>query len=69
MMPVGGWLRRPLPRHHRRPRTCGRIYRADDIAELDRRICAVVDAYIQTDDERRDQPLHGGMFVLHRLAE
>jgi DNA-binding transcriptional ArsR family regulator len=41
----------------------------DDIAELDRRICAVIDDYTRTDDQRRDQPLHGGIFVLHRLAE
>ena len=41
----------------------------DDIAELDRRIGAILDEYIQTDDQRRDQPLHGGIFVLHRLAE
>ncbi|GAA1038255.1 winged helix-turn-helix domain-containing protein [Virgisporangium ochraceum] len=41
----------------------------DDIADLDRRIGAIIDEYIRTDDERLDQPLHGGIFVIHRLAE
>ncbi|MEV0564902.1 winged helix-turn-helix domain-containing protein [Dactylosporangium sp. NPDC050588] len=42
---------------------------ADDIAAIDRRICGIIDEYLQTDDQRRDQPLHGGIFVLHRLAD
>ncbi len=41
----------------------------EDLEELDRRLCAVIDEFIQTDGERRDQPLHGGIFVLHRLVE
>lgn len=41
----------------------------NDIAELDRRICAIIDDYVQTDDQRADQPLHGGIVVLHRLAQ
>lgn len=41
----------------------------EDIAELDRRICALLDEYIETDDQRRDQPAHGGIVILHRLAE
>jgi len=39
-----------------------------DVAAIDRRICAILDEYVQTDDQRPDQPLHGGIFVLHRLA-
>ncbi|GAB3498878.1 helix-turn-helix protein [Amycolatopsis cihanbeyliensis] len=42
---------------------------AEDVAELDRRICAVIDEYVETDDRRLDQPVHGGIVVLHRLAE
>jgi DNA-binding transcriptional ArsR family regulator len=41
----------------------------DELAELDRRIVAVLDEYIETDHERRDRPALGGMFVLHRLAD
>ncbi|MEV2277002.1 winged helix-turn-helix domain-containing protein [Nocardiopsis sp. NPDC049922] len=41
----------------------------EDVAELDRRIVAVLDAFVATDDERRDQPVYSGMFVLHRPAE
>jgi DNA-binding transcriptional ArsR family regulator len=41
----------------------------EDVAELDRRILAVLDEYIETDDQRLDQPAHGGIVVLHRLAE
>jgi DNA-binding transcriptional ArsR family regulator len=41
----------------------------EDAAELDRRILVILDEYIATDDKRRDQPAHGGIFVLHRLAE
>lgn len=41
----------------------------EQVRELDRRICAVLDEYIETDDERLDQPPLGGIFVLHRLAE
>jgi hypothetical protein len=40
----------------------------DDVAELDRRICAVIDEYVVTEDQRQDQPLHGGIMVIHRLA-
>ncbi|OLT30638.1 transcriptional regulator [Nocardiopsis sp. CNR-923] len=40
----------------------------EDVAELDRRIVAVLDEFVATDDERRDQPLCGGLFVLHRPA-
>jgi DNA-binding transcriptional ArsR family regulator len=39
-----------------------------DTAELDRRILAVLDEYVQTDEQRRAQPLLSGILVLHRLA-
>ncbi|GAA5105976.1 winged helix-turn-helix domain-containing protein [Haloechinothrix salitolerans] len=41
----------------------------EDIAELDRRICAILDEYVETEEARRDQPVFGGIFVLHRLAD
>lgn len=40
----------------------------EDAEELDRRILAVLDEYIETDHERRDRPAHGGLVILHRLA-
>jgi DNA-binding transcriptional ArsR family regulator len=40
----------------------------EDAAELDRRVYALLDEYIAADDERRDQPAHGGIIVLHQLA-
>ena len=40
----------------------------EDVEELDRRILDVLDEYVATDDQRRDRPVHGGMFILHRLA-
>ncbi|WP_106177744.1 helix-turn-helix domain-containing protein [Prauserella shujinwangii] len=41
----------------------------EEVAELDRRILAVLDEYIETDDQRRDRPALGGMFVLHQLPD
>lgn len=41
----------------------------EDVAELDRRILAILDEYVETDDQRLGQPVLGGIFVLHRLAE
>ncbi|MER5264163.1 winged helix-turn-helix domain-containing protein [Actinosynnema sp. NPDC002837] len=41
----------------------------EDVVELDRRIGAVLDEYVATDDERRHLPLHGGIVVVHRLKE
>jgi DNA-binding transcriptional ArsR family regulator len=41
----------------------------EDVVELDRRIVAILDQYVETDDQRLDQPALGGIFVLHRLAE
>ena len=38
----------------------------EDVAELDRRIVAVLDEFVSTDDERRDRPRYSGMFLLHR---
>lgn len=40
----------------------------EDVVELDRRIVAILDEYVETDDQRRDRPVLGGIFVLHRLA-
>lgn len=42
---------------------------AEDVAELDRRILAVLDEYVETDDQRHDRPALGGILILHRLAE
>ncbi len=42
---------------------------AADVAELDRRIVAVIDEFVESDAERAHLPLHGGMFVLHRAVE
>lgn len=41
----------------------------EDVAELDRRILLVLDEYVETDDQRLDQPLLSGIFLLHRVAE
>jgi DNA-binding transcriptional ArsR family regulator len=41
----------------------------EDVTALDHRILAILDEYIETDDQRLDQPALGGIFVLHRLAE
>jgi hypothetical protein len=41
----------------------------EDVEALDRRILTILDEYIETDGERLDQPAHGGIIVLHRLAE
>lgn len=38
----------------------------EDIAELDRRIVAVLDEFVATDDRRLEHPRYGGMFLLHR---
>lgn len=40
----------------------------EDAVTLERRILAVLDEYIETEDQRLDQPVHGGILVLHRLA-
>jgi DNA-binding transcriptional ArsR family regulator len=41
----------------------------EDVRELDRRLLAVLDDYIQTDDQRLDRPALGGIVVLHQLAD
>lgn len=41
----------------------------EDVAELDRRIGAVLDEYVATDDQRLDRPVHGGIVVIHQQAE
>ena len=41
----------------------------EELVEFDRRIAAVLDEYVQTDDQRLDRPALGGMVVLHALAE
>jgi len=41
----------------------------EEIAELDRRILAVLDEYVATDHERRDRPAYGGAFLLHSITD
>jgi hypothetical protein len=41
----------------------------EDVRELDRRLLAVLDEYIQTDQQRLDRPALGGIVVLHQLAD
>ncbi|WP_047868798.1 transcriptional regulator [Nocardiopsis sp. RV163] len=41
----------------------------EDVSELDRRIVAVLDEYVATEDQRADQPLYSGVFLLHRPAD
>lgn len=41
----------------------------DEAAELERRLLAVIDEYVSTDDQRRHHPAHGGIIALHQLAE
>jgi DNA-binding transcriptional ArsR family regulator len=40
----------------------------EQVTELERRVLAVLDEYVATDDQRRDQQPYGGMFLLHRPA-
>lgn len=41
----------------------------EDVDRLDRRLLAVLDEFMATDRERRDQPTHGGIIVLHRMPD
>jgi hypothetical protein len=41
----------------------------EDVAELERRILAVLDEYVASDDERREHPRYGGIVALHALPE
>lgn len=38
----------------------------EDVAELDRRILAVIDEYVASESDRAGRPLHRGLFVVHR---
>ncbi|AOS64116.1 winged helix-turn-helix domain-containing protein [Actinoalloteichus hymeniacidonis] len=40
-----------------------------DREELDRRIQAVLDEFVETDAQRRDQPLYNGIMILHRMPD
>jgi hypothetical protein len=40
----------------------------DEVEELDRRVLAVLDEYIETDPDRLDRPVQLGFFVVHRSA-
>ena len=42
---------------------------AAEAAELDRKLLAVLDPYVETDHERLDRPALGGLVVFHRLAD
>jgi DNA-binding transcriptional ArsR family regulator len=42
---------------------------AQDVIDLEQSIMELLDGYLKTDDERRDQPAYGGLIVLHRLAD
>ncbi|WP_150239736.1 ArsR/SmtB family transcription factor [Nocardiopsis quinghaiensis] len=41
----------------------------EGLAELDRRILAVLDEYVATEDQRSDQPPYAGVFLLHRPVD
>jgi DNA-binding transcriptional ArsR family regulator len=41
----------------------------EEVRELDRRLLAVLDEYIQTDHQRLDWPALGGIVVIHQLAD
>jgi len=41
----------------------------DEAEALATRLVAIFDEYAASDHERLDRPAHGGIFVLHRLAE
>jgi DNA-binding transcriptional ArsR family regulator len=41
----------------------------EEVEELDRRILTILDEYIETDDQRLDRPVLGGIVILHKLAE
>jgi DNA-binding transcriptional ArsR family regulator len=40
----------------------------EDASELDRRILEIIEEYVKTDEDRREQPPYGGIIVLHQLA-
>lgn len=41
----------------------------EEATEFGARILAVIDEYVATDDQRRDRPLRGGMFLLHHYPD
>ena len=41
----------------------------EELEEFDRRIIEVLDEYIESDHQRLDRPLLGGIVVMHRLAD
>lgn len=41
----------------------------EHVAELDRRIVAILDEYVATEEQRSDRPLYSGIFLLHRPTE
>jgi DNA-binding transcriptional ArsR family regulator len=41
----------------------------EEVRELDRRLLAVLDEYVQTDHQRLDRPALGGIMVVHKLAD
>jgi hypothetical protein len=64
------WAIRTLKGSHptgTRARRCHGVRK--DATELDRRIHAILDEYVATDDHRPGQPAHGGIIVLHQLAD
>src|SRR3984957_14489786 len=41
---------------------------SEQAAELEQRVLAILDDYVETDRQRLDQPALRGLFVLHRLS-
>lgn len=41
----------------------------EEAQDLERRIIAILDEYVATDGQRRDRPVYGGLFLLHRIVE
>lgn len=41
----------------------------EDSEELENRILAILDEYVETDHERHDQPAHGGIVILHQVPD
>lgn len=40
-----------------------------DSQELEQRILAILDEYVETDHERLDRPAHGGIVILHEVPD
>jgi DNA-binding transcriptional ArsR family regulator len=41
----------------------------EDAATLSSRVLAIIDEYLETEGQRLDRPAHGGIIVLHQLAD